>query len=55
MDFGAFLTSLLELLAGVGIFIIGMNFMSEGLEKGRFTPLSFVLPKYTHFLLIYCV
>ncbi|MBR2025474.1 MAG: Na/Pi cotransporter family protein [Clostridia bacterium] len=48
MDFGAFLTSLLELLAGVGIFIIGMNFMSEGLEKGTGKGLKTLLGKISN-------
>ena len=34
MDPIKLIVSLLQLLAGVGIFIVGMNMMGEGLEKG---------------------
>ena len=34
MDITKLIISLLQLLAGVGIFIVGMNMMGDGLEKG---------------------
>ena len=39
------LKSLILLLAGVGIFIVGMNMMGDGLEKGRrhFSPFMIIL------------
>ena len=37
--------SLIWLLAGVGIFIVGMNFMSSSLEKGAGTGMKKMLEK----------
>ena len=39
------LKSLLLLLAGVGVFIVGMNMMGEGLEKGAGSGLKRLLSK----------
>ena len=42
------LKSLLLLLAGVGVFIVGMNMMGEGLEKGAGKGLKSLLGKISN-------
>ena len=46
------LKSLLLLLAGVGVFIVGMNMMGEGLEKGAGSGLKRLLSKISNSRLI---
>ena len=40
--------SLIWLLAGVGVFIVGMNFMSEALEKSAGTGMKNLLGKISN-------
>ena len=48
MDITKLIISLLQLLTGVGIFIVGMNMMGDGLEKGAGKGLKKLLSKISN-------